>query len=430
MFPAGSRGEIRAGSNDLEIERYWDFAFSEPTSPPSAPEQHEELDRLFRQAVERQALAEVAVGSHLSGGIDSGAITAIASESVPGLPTFTVGFDMTSASGLELGTDERFKAEALAYRFGTSQFETVLKAGDMERCLPALIWHLEDLRVGQSYPNYYANHLASKFVKVVFSGAGGDELFAGYPWRYYRAVVNDSFDDYAAKYYGFWNRLIPDEVRPRVLRPGLLAEAGSLDTASIMRGVLDGIPAPRSPEDYVNASMYLEAKTFLHGLLVVEDKLSMAHGVEVRLPFLDNDLVDFALTVPVGMKLRQLGEVVALNENTPGPKTEMYFNRTRDGKMILRDVLGRYVPEETALQVKQGFSGPDDTWFRGDSLDFVRRTLWNDDAMLYEYLDPDGIRSIVDEHLRGEQNHRLLLWSLLCLETWCRTFLAGSAVRP
>ena len=146
-------------------------------------------------------------GAHLSGGMDSGSITALAARSLPYLNTFTVGFDMTSSLGLELGNDERTKAEAMSYRFQTEHYEAVLKAGDMERCMPELMWHLEDPRVGQSYPNYYVARLASKFVKVVLGGSGGDELFAGYPWRYYRAVVNDDFDHYVEKYYRFWHRL-------------------------------------------------------------------------------------------------------------------------------------------------------------------------------------------------------------------------------
>ena len=110
----------------------------------------------------------------------------------------------------------------MSYLFQTEHYEMVLKAGDMERCLPALVWHLEDPRVGQSYPNYYVARLASKFVKVVLSGAGGDELFAGYPWRYYRAVVNDDFDHYVDKYYallaapGPQQRSCASSSRPRV----------------------------------------------------------------------------------------------------------------------------------------------------------------------------------------------------------------------
>src|SRR5206468_8708784 len=125
----------------------------------------------------------VPVGAYLSGGVDSGSITAVAATHLPHLSTFTGGFDLTSASGLELGWDERQRAEAMSYEFGTEQYETVMKAGDMLRCLPALIHHLEDLRVSQSYPNYYVARLASRFVKVVLSGSGGDEPFGGYPWR-------------------------------------------------------------------------------------------------------------------------------------------------------------------------------------------------------------------------------------------------------
>jgi asparagine synthase (glutamine-hydrolysing) len=324
-----------------------------------------------------------------------------------------------------VAVDERAKAEAMSYRFQTEQYEAVLKAGDMVSCLPALTWHLEDPRVGQSYPNYYLARLASRFVKVVLTGSGGDELFAGYPWRYYRAVVNKDNDDYISKYYGFWSRLVPDELRSTFFAPRVWSELKDIDTVEIFRGELpDGLPG--SPEEYVNHSLHLEARTFLHGLFLVEDKLSMAHGLENRVPFLDNDLVEFAQRLPVRLKLRDLNEIVRINENEPGPKTERYFEKTRDGKLLLRRVMERHVPQDVTNQIKQGFSGPDSSWFRGDSIDYVRELLLSPDAAIYEYLDPAGVTPLVEDHLEGRANRRLLLWSLLSFEHWCRTFLKGA----
>ena len=172
--------------------------------------------------------------------------------------------------------------------------------------------------------------------------------------------------------------------------------------------------------------MYLEAKTFLHGLFVVEDKLSMAHSLESRVPFLDNDLVDFAQRVPVRLKLRDLEHVVKLDENLPSPKNERYFERTHDGKLLLRQVMQRYVPEQVTNQIKQGFSGPDASWFRGDSIDYVRKVVHNNDSAMYEYLEPRVVQRLVDDHLDGRENRRLLLWSLLTIEHWCQTFLNGA----
>ena len=139
----------------------------------------EELDRLFRQAVKRQLVSDVDVGAYLSGGMDSGSITAVAASELPYIKTFTCGFDMNSAQGIELGFDEREKSEYMSYLFKTEHYEMVLKSGDMERCIPKLTRHLEEPRVGQCYPNFYVAQLASKFVKVCLSGAGGDELFGG-----------------------------------------------------------------------------------------------------------------------------------------------------------------------------------------------------------------------------------------------------------
>ena len=400
ILPAGHWLKIGAEGR-LVLQRYWDFHFSEPTSPASHEEYVEELDRLFRQAVTRQLVSDVDVGCYLSGGMDSGSITAVAAAQLPYLKTFTVGFDLNSASGVELGYDERAKAEYMSYLFKTEHYDMVLKAGDMERALPGMTRHLEEPRVGQSYPNYYAAKLASKFGKVVLSGAGGDELFGGYPWRYYRAVVNDNFEHYIDKYYVFWHRLLPNSAIKQVFRP-IWNDVQDVWTRDIFRDVFaDHASELATPEDYVNHSLYFEAKTFLHGLLVVEDKLSMAHGLESRVPFLDNDLVDFAMRVPVNMKLGNLQEVVRLNENETGNKTQKYFEQTRDGKLLLREAMRRHVTDDVSERVKQGFSAPDASWFKGESIDYVRRKLSTPKAKIYEYLDFQATRLLIDEHLSG-----------------------------
>ncbi len=424
LLPAGSVMLLDAGKRRAHpSRRYWDFRFTQPREPAREEEYAEELDRLFRQAVGRQLVSDVDIGTYLSGGMDSGSITAIAAQQIPYIKSFTAGFDLSSASGVELGFDEREKAERMSYLFKTEHYEMVLKAGDMERILPRLTHHMEEPRVGQSYPNFYTAQLASKFVKVVLAGSGGDEMFGGYPWRYYRAVVNDDFEHYVDKYYGFWHRLIPNSEIHEVFGP-IMPEVKHVWTRDIFRDVFaTHADELTSPEDYVNHSMYFEAKTFLHGLLVMEDKLSMAHGLETRVPFLDNDLVDFATTLPAHLKLGNLTHVVRLNENEPGPKTTRFYQQTRDGKLLLRKVMERYIPAEVAQREKQGFSAPDASWFKGESIEYVRRLILKPSARIYAYLDFRAVERLVMEHLSGAVNRRLLIWSLISFECWLTEYL-------
>jgi asparagine synthase (glutamine-hydrolysing) len=368
--------------------------------------------------VNRQLVSDVELGAYLSGGMDSGSITAIAAQSFPNLKTFTCGFDLSSASGIELAFDERAKAEAMSAKFKTEHYEMVLKAGDMERSLPAVAKHIEEPRVGQSYPNYYAAKLTSKFVKVVLSGSGGDELFGGYPWRYYRAANCQSFEQYIDQYYLYWQRLVDNRHLQAMFAP-VWSEVSHVWTRDIFRDVFATHDNDFwRPEDYINHSLYFEAKTFLHGLFVVEDKLSMAHGLESRVPFMDNDLVDFAMRCPVGMKLNNLAEVLRINENDPSDKQSTFFQKTRDGKQILRDVMARHIPSETVEAEKQGFSSPDASWFRGESIEFVRRRLIDGSPALYSILDRATVTPLIQQHLNGQQNRRLLIWSLLNVEAW------------
>ena len=194
-------------------------------------------------------------------------------------------------------------------------------------------------------------------------------------------------------------------------------------TRDIFKNVFEKQIEPTSPEECINMSLYFEAKTFLHGLLIVEDKLSMAHGMETRVPFLDNDLVDFAMRLPVRMKLRDLGTAaLRINENETG-KQKSHFLKTNDGKAILRTTMQRYIPDSITSALKQGFSAPDATWFKGDSMDYVRRKICIDSARIYEYFDKSTVINNLKLHFEGKENKRLFIWSLLSFENWLKTFL-------
>lgn len=405
--------------------RYWDFDFREVQQDIKESDYIEEVERLFKNAVKRQLMSDVPVGTYLSGGMDSGAITSVAAQKIPFIKSFTCGFDMHSVSGMERNFDEREKAEHLSYHCKSEHYEVILKAGDMQRILKDVVWHIEEPRVGQSYPNYFAAKLASKFVKVVLSGAGGDELFGGYPWRYYRSVNNQSFSEYVDKYYCFWQRLLPNETVESFFAP-IWQEVRHVDTKDIFKNVFQKSKEHMSsPEECVNHSLYFEAKTFLHGLLVVEDKLSMAHGLETRVPFLDNELVDFAMKIPVKLKLNNLEHIISLNENEigVGGKAEQYFKKTKDGKTILRKSMDKIIPKETLQGIKQGFSAPDAFWYKNESLDYVKSIIENNHSTMYQFLNKKIVQTLVGEHLSGKCNRRLLIWSLLYFDQWCKLFL-------
>jgi asparagine synthase (glutamine-hydrolysing) len=406
--------------------RYWDYQFGPTDLNLGFEECSQELHRLFDQAVSRQLVSDVPVGSYLSGGMDSGSITAVAARHIPRIHTFSGGFDLSSASGLELNFDERPAAEFMANLLKTEHYEIVMHAGDMEQVLRDLIWHLEDLRVGQCYPNYYIARLASKFVKVVLSGGGGDELFAGYPWRYYGGARTHNSDDYYQAYYNFWQRLIPDEDRARFFNPETFAQIKCLRPFESFKRVFTATDLPlETVEDKINASLYFELKTFLHGLFVVEDKVSMAHSVETRVPFTDNDLVEFATKIPPRYKLRDLLHPPKIDEDEPSKRRLYQAQPQSDGKIILRKAMSKLIPEDITARAKQGFSAPDASWFRGESIKYVNDLLRNHEARINDFICPGYIARTLEEHTAGQVNHRLLIWSLLCFEWWLRIFEPG-----
>lgn len=405
-------------------ETYWDYDFSRRQAVDER-EAVEELERLMAQAVQRQLVSDVPVGAYLSGGMDSGTLVALAQPHIGRMQTFTAGFEMSQVEGIEASFDERKAAELIAYHCKTEQYEQVINAGDIRWALPRVVWHLEDLRLGMSYPNYYIARLASKFVKVCLSGAGGDELFGGYPWRYYRVFRSLDREDYLRNYYGFWQRLTTEDDRRIMFHTASSDEDEMFD---VFRSVYShaGSLAFETPEDHIANALYFECRTFLSGLLLVGDKLAMASGLEERFPFLDNALVDFAMRLPVRHKLADLEHMLTIDEDAVRKKL-LAQDTFSGGKNCLRQAMADILPSGVMERRKQGFSSPEGSWYRGENAAYVREMLLGSDLACSAYIEPSFIRRTVEEHMAGRVNHRLLIWSFLSFEWWCRIFLRGES---
>jgi asparagine synthase (glutamine-hydrolysing) len=425
MLPPANTLIINRETKKIIHNSWWDFDFKEKSYGQSFKQTTKEVRDLFEKAVNRQLVSDVPVGSYLSGGMDSGSITAVASKKIERLSTFTCGFDMNEVTGRESNFDERKDAELMANYFKTEQFEQVMNSGDIRWSLPRLVYHLEDLRLGMSYPNFYISRLASKFVKVCLQGTGGDELFGGYPWRYYKVFDSVSQKDFLNQYYDFWQRLVPDDKKEELFTEQVLKKIDITAPRSVFERVFtfnDNLKYNK-PQEHINNSMYFEIKTFLSSLFLVGDKLSMAHGLEERFPFMDNDLVDFAMSIPVEFKLGDLEkEIKKLDENLTDKKSKAYREYS-DGKSILRKAMKNYIPKQIIERKKQGFSAPDESWYRGENIEYIREILLSENTISTKFIKKDYIEKIIKEHIDKGKNNRLLIWSFLNFEWWCKIFL-------
>jgi asparagine synthase (glutamine-hydrolysing) len=430
MLPPANTVRISFESTFVKHESWWDYDFTQTDEDMTFEYAQKETKRLFEQAVTRQMIADVPVGSYLSGGMDSGSITAVASKHVDRLSTFTCGFDMSEVTGREANFDERRDAELMANHFKTEQFEQVMNAGDIRWSLPRLVYHLEDLRVGMSYPNYYISRLASKFVKVCLQGTGGDELFGGYPWRYYKVFDSLNQNEFFDQYYSFWQRLVPDNEKEELFTNEVYSKIDTTKPRKVFENVFKFNDRLKydTPEAHINNSLYFEIKTFLPGLFLVGDKLAMAHGLEERFPFMDNDLVNFAMKVPVKHKLGNLEkEITQIDENAE--KKKEVYREFDDGKNVLRKAMQDFIPESIINRKKQGFSAPDESWYRGENADYVKELLLSEDTVSTKYISKTYIHKIVNEHINDHINHRLLIWSFMNFEWWCRIFLKKYSIK-
>ena len=429
MLPPANTVKINLETKKITHNCWWDYNFTQPDNSMTLEFAKTETERLLSKAVAKQMVADVPVGSYLSGGMDSGSLSVLASKHVERMYTFTAGFEMSEVHGVESGYDERIDAELTANYIKSEHYEQVINAGDIKWSLPRVIWHLEDLRVGMSYPNYYISRLASKFVKVCLQGTGGDELYGGYPWRYYRVFQSLDQKDFFTNYYGFWQRLVNDEDKKQLFQPDIYERIDIEAPKKIFEKVFTFNDQLKyaTPEEHIQNSLYFEIKTFLPGLLLVGDKLAMANGLEERFPFLDNELVDFAQKIPLKYKLANLENMKKIDENTIGNKRNLY-QEYDDGKNVLRMAMSDILPEKIINRKKQGFSAPDESWYRGENAGYVKELLLGKNIACHEFISPAYIEKIIYEHCELRINHRLLIWSFMSFEWWCLLFLHNEKI--
>jgi asparagine synthase (glutamine-hydrolysing) len=390
---------LKIDLNLTKIEKIeWTNLVQKEISEATYSENLEHLEKLIKIAVARNLTADVPVGTFLSGGIDSGILAIFGSKINPDINSFTAGFNTTNFSEHLTGLDERAQSAALAQQLGIPNLALEINEDDMWSCLKELADAIEDPRVGQSYPNYYASKLARTRNKAVLAGTGGDEFFGGYPWRY--TIANSK--EYSNKesqlhaLVKFWHRLLPsDEI-------ALLCNLNKSEHESRIENKIQAIldqNAQDSSKYTTRDLMYFDMKLFLHGLLIVEDKVSMHNSLEVRVPMLDEDLVNFSLTLPEH-------HLVKWNKLDSPPI----------GKIILRDIMAKQNVGHFG-GVKKGFTGPDEEWFRNEK---KVTTILTNDARIWDYLDRFTTLRILEQHFNGTRNLRLFIWSLIQLELTIR----------
>lgn len=420
---------------EIEISKYWDVSFVK-----TADENRSDTDfiaewaELFRTSVRLRLMADVPLGMFLSGGIDSSAIAAVMSGMVDEpIKTFSVAFAEREANELAYA---RIVAEA----YKTNHHEVVVSPEEFFQALPKLVWHEDEpLAHPSSVALYFVSLLASQHVKVVLTGEGSDELLAGYG-RYRKTILNLS----AGKLYrSFAPSVVQDvvrsgvkglpasRVRQKLMRSFLsvtpdiesiyfdnfavfpLAMQSSLltDSARERIGLIDPYAGVREVLEQTDAKslldrlLYGDIKTYLHELLMKQDQMSMATSIESRVPFLDHKLVEFTCSLPERLKLR-------------GGTT----------KFILREAMKGVLPEQILSRSKMGFPVPIGAWFRGAYKTVVDEYILSDRAMDRGIFNPEFVRSIVNKHQSGRENHDERLWALVNFEIWQRQFFDGESV--
>jgi asparagine synthase (glutamine-hydrolysing) len=382
-----------------------------------SPRVIDELREILGEAVKRQLVADVPVGVFLSGGVDSSSVAALASPSINGpLRTFSVGFDGPDARS-ELPA-ARLVARSLGSEHHELRMDPGVVAADLDRILDDLDTPLAD---PTAIPTWYMSKLARETVTVALSGEGADEVFGGYERQRYDAL----FDRFGA----LGRRLVPWMLRMAGRRPsdrlieraamapgldrqlhwGRIFTSGGIDELTVTP--LADEPSMLAPYgelaerwrrfdrcDPVNGRLTTDREIFLPGdLLPKVDRMSMAHSLEVRVPFLDNEVVDYVLPLPGRLKAT-----------------------ARKDKIVLRRAMSGVIPMTTATRRKQAFEVPIGAWIRGRLRDTVGDLLAGQSLRSRGIFEPSVVERLLDDHLAGRADHGQRLWTLAVLEHWLR----------
>jgi asparagine synthase (glutamine-hydrolysing) len=431
-LPAGHTLAWRDGR--IRLERYWDLTFEENalSAVPEAELINEYLERL-RESVRLRLMSDVPLGSFLSGGIDSAAITALMSSLMAEpVKTFSVAFAEREANELHY-------ARIVSQRFNTEHHEVVLSKERFFDTLPELVWNEDEpLAHPSSVALNIVSRLAAEHVKVVLTGEGSDETLAGYPWhratvvnmslaRAMRLLPSRAVDAMrlmvgalppggpvgrrlrrTALYLpGNLNGLLFDnfgvfsrQQQLRLLTPEFLSRLGAIQPFAAQHAKLARVAG--SP--LLNQLLYVDIKIYLQELLMKQDQMSMAASIESRVPFLDHTLVEFTARLPLALKLRGL-----------------------TSKYVLRRAMEGILPPDILTRKKMGFPVPTGRWFRTTHSALLENLLLGDRAGARGLFRSDIIRTLLGEHRSGAANHAERIWALLNLEIWQRIFIDGEA---
>ncbi|HEX8951075.1 MAG TPA: asparagine synthase (glutamine-hydrolyzing), partial [Polyangia bacterium] len=420
---------LRFAAGELSVSRYWDLRAVAEERAVDERDAAAEVRSLLRRAVESHLVADVPVGAFLSGGIDSASIVGTMAELGARPKTFSIGFD-------EAAFDELPYARAIARKFGTDHHELVVRP-DAWALTEKLVWFLDEPFADVSaIPTFLVSQLAAAHVKVVLSGDGGDEVFAGYErygwavaeerrfgwlplpvrWALTRAAAalpdrarGKNFLRHVAQpahlRYVDGESLFQQPTKQRLLGPELrnLLAQRRVDALAATRervALLDGAPG-----DLVKRLLYLDTMTYLPlDILTKVDRMTMAHSLEARPPLLDHTLVERVFALRSSLKLAPDGTQ----------------------KSIFKRAVADLLPREILTRPKRGFAVPIVEWLRGALREPMQELLGDRRFVERGWLDERVVRAVVAEHLDGRRDHALPIWSLMTLELWARQFLDGA----